>query len=59
MLGTTFNPFKFQETQEAFKLAAREGRYSQMELSNNQGRIQLKQAIMTTEKGAQGIQVKS
>jgi len=59
VLGSSFNPFKFQETQEAFKLAAREGRYSQMELSNNQGRIQLKQAIMTTEKGAQGIQVKS
>jgi hypothetical protein len=52
-------PFRFQETQESFKVSAREGRFGQLELINKQGRIQLKQAIMTTETGAQNIQVKS
>lgn len=58
-LGGEFIPFRFQETQESFKVSAREGRFGQLELINKQGRIQLKQAIMTTETGAQNIQVKS
>lgn len=58
-LAGDFIPFRFQETQESFKVSAREGRYGQLELINKQGRIQLKQAIMTTETGAQNIQVKS
>ena len=57
--GTDFNPFRFQETQETFKVATREGRYGQLELTNNQGRIQLKQVILTTEAGQQGTLVKS
>jgi len=57
--GADFNPFRFQETQETFTVAAREGRYGQLELTNKQGRIQLKQAIMTTDTGAQGTLVKS
>ena len=58
-LGGEYIPFRIQETQESFKVSAREGRFGQLELINKQGRIQLKQAIMTTETGAQNIQVKS
>tara|TARA_Y100000588_G_scaffold9751_1_gene10862 strand:+ start:1016 stop:3169 length:2154 start_codon:yes stop_codon:yes gene_type:complete len=57
--GSSLTPFSFQETQESFQIPVREGRFSQLEVSNNKGRIKIKQAIMTTETGAKGIQVKS
>jgi hypothetical protein len=57
--GSDFKPFRFQETLESFRVASREGRYGQLELTNNQGRIRVKQAIMTTQTGASNIQVKS
>jgi len=57
--GDSLTPFQFQETQESFQIPSREGRFSQVEVSNNKGRIKVKQAIMTTETGVRGIQVKS
>ncbi len=52
-------PSRLQETLEPFPLTSREGRYGQLEISNTQGRLQLKQSVMTTDTGSRAIQVKS
>ena len=52
-------PSRVQETLEPFPLSKREGRYGQLEISNTQGRLLLKQAVMTTDTGSRAIQVKS
>jgi hypothetical protein len=55
--GVNFN--RFQETLEPFALTQRSGRYTQLELSNNSGRIKINQATLTNTQGDRTIGVKS
>lgn len=59
-LGTNGVAFDYkQETLERFALTPRKGRYTQLEISNGQGAIEVKQAAITTQSGEQTITVKS
>ena len=48
-----------QQTMEPFTLTPRMGRYTQIELTNSQGRIELTQANLTSNQGDRTITVKS
>tara|TARA_R100001594_G_scaffold16878_1_gene34703 strand:- start:260 stop:1546 length:1287 start_codon:yes stop_codon:yes gene_type:complete len=50
---------RMQQTLEPFALTPRLGRYTQIELTNSQGRLELTQAHLTTSKGDRTITVKS
>lgn len=50
---------KMQETMEPFPLAPRKGRYTQLEISNTQGKIKLNQAVITNQSGDRTLTVKS
>ena len=58
-IGSGFSPWRFQETLEPFSLSVREGRYGQIEITNDQGRIQVKQVTMTTASGSRTISAKA
>ena len=58
-IGSGLSPWRFQETLEPFSLSVREGRYGQIEITNDQGRIQVKQATMTTASGSRTISAKA
>lgn len=50
---------RMQETMEPFALTPRMGRYTQLELTNEQGRVELTQANLTSNQGDRTITVKS
>lgn len=58
-IGSGIKPWRFQETLEPFRLSVREGRYGQIEISNSQGQIKVKQAVLTTSSGSRGISAKA
>ena len=59
-LGTAGVVFsRMQETLEAFSLAPRKGRYSQIEITNTQGNMHVSQAVITNQQGDRTINVKS
>lgn len=58
-IGSGLSPWRFQETLEPFSLSVREGRYGQIEITNDQGRIQVKQVTMTTASGSRTISAKA
>jgi len=57
--GSGIKPWRFQETLEPFRLSVREGRWAQLEISNSQGQIKVKQAVLTTSSGSRGISAKA
>lgn len=58
-IGSGIAPWKMQETLEPFTLSVREGRFGQLEITNSQGRIMVKQATMTTASGSRTINAKA
>ena len=50
---------QMQQTMESFSLTPRNGRYTQLELTNTQGRIELTQAHLTSSQGDRTIGVKA
>jgi len=50
---------RMQQTMEPFALSPRTGRYTQFEVTNSQGRIELTQAHLTTGQGDRTVTVKS
>lgn len=59
-LGTNGVAFNYmQETLEPFSLAPRAARYTQVEVTNTQGIIAVKQVTLTTEQGDRTVTVKS
>ena len=58
-LGEGIKFSRLQETMEPFSLSPRMGRYTQIELTNNQGRIELTKAHLSTNQGERSIAVKS
>ena len=59
-LGTNGVAFNYmQETLEPFSLSPRAARYTQMEVTNTQGIIAVKQVTLTSEQGDRTITVKS
>ena len=58
-LGSGVQLDRMQETMEPFALTPRMGRYTQLEITNTQGRIELTQANLTSNQGDRTITVKS
>jgi hypothetical protein len=58
-LGSGVYLDRMQETMEPFALTPRMGRYTQLEITNTQGRIELTQANLTANQGDRTITVKS
>ena len=58
-LGSGVYLDRMQETMEPFALTPRMGRYTQLEITNTQGRIELTQANLTSNQGDRTITVKS
>lgn len=58
-LGSGVQLDRMQETMEPFALTPRMGRYTQLEITNTQGRIELTQANLTANQGDRTITVKS
>ena len=50
---------QMQQTMDSFSLTPRNGRYTQLELTNTQGRLELTQAHLTTNEGDKTIGVKA
>jgi len=50
---------RMQQTMEPFALTPKTGRYTQLELTNSQGRIEITQANLTSNQGDRTITVKS
>jgi len=58
-LGSGVDFSKMQETLEPFALTPRTGRFTQLEVTNTQGRIKINQAVVTNSTGDRIINVKS
>ena len=58
-LGSGVQLDRMQETMEPFALTPSMGRYTQLEITNTQGRIELTQANLTSNQGDRTITVKS
>ena len=58
-LGSGVDFSKMQETLEPFALTPRTGRFTQLEITNTQGRIKINQAVVTNSTGDRIINVKS
>lgn len=58
-LGSGVQLDRMQETMEPFALTPRMARYTQLEITNTQGRIELTQANLTANQGDRTITVKS
>ena len=58
-LGSGVDFARMQETLEPFSLSPRTGRFTQLELTNTQGRIKVNQAVVTNSTGDRIINVKS
>tara|TARA_R100000808_G_scaffold18764_1_gene41036 strand:+ start:687 stop:2828 length:2142 start_codon:yes stop_codon:yes gene_type:complete len=52
-------PMRMQESLEPFALNVRQGRYGQLEITNNQGRMSVKQVTLETATGGRTLSIKA